>query len=146
MVRDSIGDQPGYLRLSAGQRRHSVAALASHDDPSAHPQVSQAAADASSVPFGAKRQIQLESSPQSGDATVAIGPGEAPTVVLERRSERNATRALLEEHDRPFEIFEPACDKAAHVGLDGRDRLDARVELQTSSNRRKRLTCQVTVS
>jgi phenylpyruvate tautomerase PptA (4-oxalocrotonate tautomerase family) len=44
-VRDPVRDKPGDLRLSAGQRRHAAAVFASHDYPSAHPQLGEAAAD-----------------------------------------------------------------------------------------------------
>ena len=87
-VRDSVGDEPGDLRFSAGQRRQAAAAFPSRDDPSAHPQLSEAAADAASVPLGAEGQIQLQRAPEDGDAAYAIGPCQAPTVVLEGRSER----------------------------------------------------------
>src|SRR5207245_11036252 len=94
-IRASVRNDPRDLRLGAGQGREADAVTTGRDDPASYTQVSEAAADAPSVPFGTKRQIQLERSPEDGDAALAIGRRQAPTAVLERRCQRQPTRTSL---------------------------------------------------
>src|SRR5258706_9997718 len=145
-VRASIGDEPRDLGLGAGQGREADALTPGRDDPASHTEVGESATDAPRVPFGAKRQVQVERSPEDGDPALAIGPGEAPAEILERRSEGKPAGALLEESDRPFEILKPVLDQAADLGLDRSDRLHARIQLQSPSNRDERPGCQVAVA
>src|SRR5712671_6797361 len=147
-VRAAVGDEPRDVCFRAAQGRQDVAVAmaAGRDDPPVDTEVAKAAADATSVPLGTEGEVQLESSPQDRDTRGAIDRHQAPTVVLERGSKREAARALLEERDRPFEILEPLLDQAADLRLDRRDRLDPWVELHSPSNRGERLRGQTGVA
>src|SRR6185369_5659008 len=75
-----------------------------------------------------------------------IGPAEAVTEVLERRSEGKPAGAFLEQCDRSFEILEPLLDQAADLRLDRRDRLDVGIQLHPPSNRGEGPRRQVTIA